>query len=182
MNFFSKKGQIGKLITSFPIILLVIILIAVYLFIVSGMHLTRPGNDFSVSSISSVAVLFTPISIAGNDSGAFDFFVQSQKEGFPSNDIIFNALLVSLRNESLGKRCLILNLNEPVTRAAVIDSTGTKVIDYVSVASFYSGNLSIVDFSLSPSGISNVQARSLPFSLIPGKRTILVYYGGCLHE
>lgn len=124
----NKKGQLGKIITSFPIMLAIFFLFVIY-FAIVGLNVVNRPKPFSQAQgqIASDSVLLKKINVQGEEMTVLDGFVkveQMSKEtiaaGNPNDKIeemnryysdfiaeIFNQLRIE--SKFTGKKCMILD-------------------------------------------------------------------------
>lgn len=120
-----KKGQLGKLITAFPFLLAIVLLLALYL-VVAGFFLQSP-NPFPQAQGIDDSLLLEKVVVQGEEMTILDGFVKAEQmsaetiaAGNPNDKIeemnryysyfiaeIFNQL--KIESKLTGKKCMILD-------------------------------------------------------------------------
>ncbi|MDP1695444.1 MAG: hypothetical protein Q8L29_00850 [archaeon] len=155
---FNKKGQLGKVITSFPVMLAIFLLIAIFLAIV-GMGAIKKPEAFSSFTGVQDSILLEKVIVNGEEMTILDGFVKSHGTmsvyspwWFLGGKIISNdfgtslteAMISKLKEESLisGPNCLLLDLSG----SFFVDEKVSGISGlYVK---FYNGNVENIGFNV----------------------------------
>lgn len=119
INKMNKKGQIGKIITSFPIMLMIFLLMAIYLVIIGIGSIDRPTAFSSFSGVRD-SVLLEKVVVQGEEVTILDGFVNIRKlaDNGKTDDAVkyledlMKAIDDKLKRESVGgekAKCMIIN-------------------------------------------------------------------------
>jgi len=170
----NKKGQIGKVITTFPIMLAIFLLMAVYLVIV-GMGAINGPKAFIQSQGVEDSLLLKKVVVNGEEMTLLDGFVRAHgtidtrspwwllggtiiSNSFGTN--LTEAMISKLKEESLisGPNCLLLDLSNSFFISKVSGINGLYI-------KFDKGNVENLGFnSLSAGRIYSKYGTSVIFS------------------
>ncbi len=115
----SKKGQVGKVVTSIPVFILIVVIIIVYLFIIASMRVSRAPSLSSEGYYSeSGGLILEEVAVSGKNIRVFDKLVSSTKENFVFGINEFLSLL--LKEKDSDNTCIIMFENPDKDSTSIV--------------------------------------------------------------
>lgn len=183
----NKRGQLGKIITSLPVLLLIILVIAIYLIsvgLIGFFRMDGPDIPSVVEGIELDNVLLRDINIEvdGVDKSkiVFDWIVDLEGGGIDRYDF-GRALKEMVVSEKIENNCLVIAKGESRNSAGL---TGAEASDDYFIK-FVDGEAFVGSLGNTPLILGGYESegllRQVSFNDDSGKRIYFqYYYGGCL--